>query len=77
MKTSIPSLSSLFVTWASAGQYGDIAELDHADEAVASKVHSLPVANRKKAIGGVQQFGNSAGEPKYIDGSMLVKRKIA
>jgi hypothetical protein len=80
MKTSsFPSLSNLFVTWASAGQYGEVADLDNADEAeaVTSKVHTLPVTNRKKAVGGVQQFGNSSSEPKYIDGSMLVKRKIA
>lgn len=80
MKTIIPNLSSLFGTWASAGRYGDVADFDMAHdeaEAVRSKVETLPVAHRKKAVGGVQQFGNSVGEPKYIDGSMLVKRKIA
>lgn len=80
MKTIFPSLSSLFVTWASAGQYGEVAELETGDEAAAaavSNVHALPVSGRKKAVGGVQQFGGNVGEPKYIDGSMLVKRKIA
>ncbi|MDB5970841.1 MAG: hypothetical protein JWQ90_3291 [Hydrocarboniphaga sp.] len=80
MKTIFPSLSSLFVTWASAGQYGEVAEIDATgDEAPAApgKVHTLASGNRKKAVGGVQQFGVSVGEPKYIDGSMLVKRKIA
>jgi hypothetical protein len=75
----IPVLSSLFATWASAGQYGDVADLDSAVEEskpAVRNVHSLPTGNRKKAIGGVQQFGSSVSEPSYIDGSMLVKRRI-
>lgn len=80
MKSHFPSLSGLFASWASSGQYGEVAEIDlHDDEVAAkpSKVQALPTTGRKKTIGGVQQFGGSVGEPKYIDGSMLVKRKIA
>jgi hypothetical protein len=80
MKSTFPSLSTLFGSWAAAGQYGEVAGIDVEDEEVevkTSTVRTLPTAGRKKTVGGVQHFGGNVGEPKYIDGSMLVKRKIA
>lgn len=84
MKRLFPNLSDLFVTWASAGQYGAIAEMDNGDDASesnASKVHALPSAGAAKRHtvknNGVQRIGgNASSEPKYIDGSMLVKRRL-
>jgi len=54
MKRLFPSLSDFFATWASAGQYSTVAELELADEAspAANKVHVLPRSSRPAAKSG-------------------------
>lgn len=49
MKLIFPKLPSLFASWATAGQYSSVEELEMADEQIAparNKVHPLPGRNR-------------------------------
>jgi len=72
-------LSDLFLTWASAGQYGTVRDLDTVagdSEAPATTVHAIKAGVRKKTVGFVPQVGSGGSEPRYIDGSMLVKRRL-
>jgi hypothetical protein len=81
MKRLFGGLSDLFATWASAGQYGSIHELEAPEEnspAPASKVSTLRKATAHKRphrASVTPNFGGSSG-PDYFTGSMLVKKKL-
>jgi hypothetical protein len=52
MKRILPNLSNLFASWATAGQYSSVEELELADDAIAPasrKIHLLPSAQRRAA----------------------------
>jgi hypothetical protein len=49
MKRIFPTLSNLFASWASAGQFSSVEEMELADDAVpaAHKIHVLPTSRRR------------------------------
>ncbi|WP_428309148.1 hypothetical protein [Hydrocarboniphaga sp.] len=52
MKRLFPTLSSLFATWTTAGQYSSVEQLELAEdeaESTARKVHPLPGVQRRPA----------------------------